>query len=656
MYLSYLKIENFRCFKEENDCFELYLNKGLTALVGENEAGKTAVIDALRLVLGTTDREWFRLEDTDFQLEDGNFKEIKILCKFEDLSDNETSRFLEYLSYGENEDEDPVFFIHWNARHTGQLIRGYYHKQISVKTGINGDGPSIDPNLKDILQATYLRPLRDAESALTSGRGSRLAQILRNSEIINNGNDDCDLSIPLDNQELSVIGINKLINILLETQKGINGTRIEIDKNLGKLSLAGENLQTSITVSESKLSDDIRLKEMLEKLDLELKKEGKPGLGSNNLLFMACELLLLAKEKECNNLLLIEEPEAHLHAQRQLKVMKYLQNQANEQGIQILVTTHSPNLASVINLNNLVIIRNGKAYSLAEGLTKLSKSDYRFLERFLDVTKANMFFVKGLMIVEGDAENILIPTLAHLLNMDFLDHGVSIVNVGGTGLSRYSRIFQRVETQNELEIPVACVFDRDIMPNCGPVILRKVNDEEDWQNDTSRHWKVISDFNNDELAQFIQKKINKNSGQYVKSFISDFWTFEYDLILGRYNESGKYTMGLAEEVFVSIYLAKNDEEINEGIKGLVEVVKEAKEKFNELIKETSSQNGSSKEEVLATKIYSYFTLSGISKAITSQYLTNQLMEKSSFYSEEWLTENLPDYILSSIKYVTKQVS
>ena len=111
--------------------------------------------------------------------------------------------------------------------------------------------------------------------------------------------------------------------------------------------------------------------------------------------------------------------------------MKTLQEQANEQGIQIIVTTHSPNLASAVDLENIILIHENRAFSMAKASTKLEASDYRFLQRFLDVTKANLFFARGVMIVEGNAENILMPTLAKLIGRDFTEHGVSIVNVGG---------------------------------------------------------------------------------------------------------------------------------------------------------------------------------------------------------------------------------
>src|SRR6266853_2463872 len=129
------------------------------------------------------------------------------------------------------------------------------------------------------------------------------------------------------------------------------------------------------------------------------------------------------------------------------------------------VTTHSPNLASVIDLRNLVLLHGGQAFPLGEPHTKLDRADYGFLRRFLDVTKANLFFARGLFIVEGDAENIVIPTIARLLDRDLTDHGISILNVGGVGLRRYAKIYQRKRSKDPrtIDLPVACLADIDVM-------------------------------------------------------------------------------------------------------------------------------------------------------------------------------------------------
>ena len=494
MYLSTITIERFRCFGEESSRFELPLRRGLTAVVGENDAGKTAVIDALRFVLGTTDQEWYRLEDTDFH-EGGTPREIRIVCKFEGLSARDKSAFVEYLTYGEQGDEEPVLYANWTASDTGGAHRGRHYWRVEVRSGKDGDSPSMAPEVRELLRATYLRPLRDAEQALSAGRGSRLSQVLHHTEQIKAVGIDYNPNVDTDPKNLNVLGIGDLANALLEKQQGIADTRTKIDKHLKGLSLSGDCIKSSIKVSGATASPDLRLRQLLEKLDLVIDGESKLGLGSNNLLFMACELLLLSQEDEGNKLLLIEEPEAHLHTQRQLQVMKSLQEQAKENGIQIIVTTHSPNLASAIELNNLVMIRDGRAFSMAEEETQLEPSDYRFLKRFLDVTKSNLFFARGVMIVEGDSENILLPTLANLIGRDFTEHGVSIVNVGSVGLRRYARIFQwkNVQRDGQLDIPVACVTDMDVMPNCALAIIGKLKEGDEWPATSRRQGRLWRD-------------------------------------------------------------------------------------------------------------------------------------------------------------------
>lgn len=645
-------------FGEGEHALVLPLRRGLTALIGGNDTGKTAVMDALRLALGTCDQEMLRVDEDDFhQASDGTRRtEIRIRCKFEELTQQDLATFVEYLTY---EDKGgtrvPVVYVNWKATDTAKGTSRRRSVVFETPSGEAGDGPQIDPECRALLRSTYLRPLRDAGRALAAGRGSRLSQILQNTKEVKEYGEDYDPQEgpPEDLAALSILGIGGLADALLSSHKGVQAARKRLnDEFLKPLSFSGSPLEGHISVSGSRGDASIRLRQLLEKLDLELRDgttQGIPpnhGLGSNNLLFMACELLLLGSEEDGFPLLLIEEPEAHLHPQRQLRLMQFLQQRVSErqpgqQGIQIIITTHSPNLASAIDLDNLVLLHDGKAYSLAFGHTKLDESDYGFLRRFLDVTKANLFFARGVMIVEGDAENILLPTIASLLERDFTENGVSIVNVGGTGLRRFARIFQRKhpESDGTISIPVACVADFDVMPDCAPEIIGKVRAGEDWLGISGRRWRAKRDFTAGELRDRREAIRKKASDQHVETFVADEWTLEYDLAF----------FGLAREVWVAAHLAQADEQISTGKTSMEHVTCEALRSFEGL-----SGQGLSKEE-LASHVYALFARdSNVSKATAAQYLAHLLQARQ---REEPLPPDgwrsmLPPYLVGAIDYVT----
>ena len=360
---------------------------------------------------------------------------------------------------------------------------------------------------------------------------------------------------------------------------------------------------------------------------------------------MACELLLIGAEEDGLPLLLIEEPEAHLHPQRQLRLIQFLQNQASNVGndgqqTQILITTHSPNLASAIRLDNVVLLEGGRAFPLDVDVTQLDRSDYRFLERFLDVTKANLFFARGVVIVEGDAENILVPELARLVGRDFTEHGVSIVNVGGIGLRRFARIFQRKELgrTGSIGVPVACIADLDVMPDCAPVVVGRLAAGTELPDKGARRWRVKGDFTEDELTGHRDAIKKRADGQNVKTFVSDEWTLEYDLAYA----------GLAMDLWVAASLAREDEQINDGRKDRAAVERDAETTFALL-------SGGKDNDELACHIYALFRPRGsASKAITAQYLCSRLSGRvaAGELTKEALLEVLPPYLLAGIEYVT----
>lgn len=660
MYIAEIRIENFRLFGSADSAFVLPLNPGLTALIGENDAGKTAVIDALRLVLGTRDQDLLRIDPLDFhQAAPGAERadQIVIRLTFRGLTAADRGAFSEFLTYETIDGVvETTLIITWVAKRNAKEGSSRRVLPPEWRTGTAGDGPLLDLGARSLLTATYLRPLRDAERAMSAGRGSRLSQILQHTKEIRDTGVGFDrlADPPVDPKKLSVLGLGDYASHLFGESDGIKQARKRLnDDYLAPLSFANDPLMARIGVAGAQ-EDGPRLRQLLEKLELTLTPSAgadsghSRGLGSNNLLFMACELLLLSVESDGFPLLLIEEPEAHLHPQRQLRLMSFLQEQAKKertdhQRIQIIVTTHSPNLASDLHLDNVALIEGGRAFPLCKGKTKLSPSDYRFLQRFLDVTKANLFFARAVLIVEGDSENILLPVIAKLLDRDFHHHGVSTVNVGGVGLGRYARIFMRENPAKDgvINIPVACITDMDVMPDIAPWIVGKLEagNPIPVSPPSKRQWRIKSEFPGDALEQRRSERRAKASGQKVDTFVANEWTLEYDLAF----------FGLGKHVFRAASLALADDRLGAGTVVQTDVITDADAAYQAIV------NAAPDQETLGSHVYALFEVSRASKVIAAQYLAELLEKevKAGNLNAEALRNQLPPYVVAAIAHVTK---
>ncbi len=636
MYLSSIQIKNFRCFDDNEHviCF----NPGLTILVGENDSGKSTIMDAIRIVLGTTDFNWLRIETDDFHNEDTSL-EIKIICKFSALSEEEQAAFLECLTYEEGENEVyPCLYLHWTCNYLTSFKPA--RPISSISTGKDGNGAVPSAEARELLRVTYLRALRDAYSDMQSGRHSRLSQIIHNIPSLMDGEDK--FVDGMDLHELSLVGITNLSNSLLESHNAIkivNNSLTEILSN--QMLLKQDVVKTRFEVAGVNSNDLQKVIALLEKLDLSVDKDesamqGRVGLGTSNIMSMACELLLHreAETVKKSSFLLVEEPEAHVHAQRQLKLIQSLENEAESKNQQIIMTTHSPLLASVVQLKNIIMLKNGQVFPMAEGYTKLDRGDYKYLEKYLDATKANLFFARNVIIVEGPGEALLIPTISKLMNRNFIDFGTSLVDVRSTGLRRYAKIFQRND-DSKLDVKVACVTDRDVMPNCAPKICINENytlDPATWPKKENRNWRAEADFTEEEATSHIDKIAQKANGQNVLTFIADHWTLEYDLA---------FTGLVYDEMKKAL------------IKALVEVSYAAKNWENKIKTITENIDRLETIQEKASYFYSFFAKNTTSKADFAQQFSFELEESYSGHSSE-LEQALPPYLVNAIKYVTEE--
>ena len=484
MYLKKLIIKNFRIFDETG--IELIFNKGVNAIIGENNSGKSSVIDVLRIVYSTvTYRKDIFFSKSDFHVsEDGTVADY---AQFDVYLEDVPRRMIEIWNPQSESGVGGDFHIKFEK----YIAPNGAEKVRSVYWGFGTEGNQLTLDTFEAIDVVFLGALRDSESEMKPSRNSKLAQLLRNLvpeeavraelvQILNNANNDLLEKEQLKktrntiNQNLARIEqefLNQQIDIGLveprfdsiasSLRAWVKPNWILINKedsvyekahsyfqshmDLKKIqdSAKGVYFEISILDSETEIDTEVanRVREIANK-SFELYQN---GLGYNNLLFMSAVLGDMAIEKGgvYQNLLLVEEPEAHLHPQLQELVHNFLSDaNKNDGNIQIIYTSHSPTLASKMDIENINLLYDygHKKYCLPFSQTNLTEENKKYLQRYLDVTKSQMFFARGILFVEGISEAILLPAMAKALDRPFEKYAVELVNVDSVAFTPFVKL------------------------------------------------------------------------------------------------------------------------------------------------------------------------------------------------------------------------
>ncbi|WP_214796964.1 AAA family ATPase [Exiguobacterium sp. s5] len=656
MYLKVLRLWNWRKYSEK-ECglpgIEIEFSKGLNVLIGENDAGKTAIIDAIKIILGTNSQEVTWITDQDFHV--GTSK-LKIECLFDELTLEEEAFFYEWLTFHETKSELRLML----EAEIYNDINGQQKIKKSIKAGPDGLEVGMEDVVRNLLCITYLKPLRDASSELSPGYRSRIAQVVKSLNSFKNGSEEQDTII-----SLFTNAFDELKKILDEPV----------------LSKVGGTVNEFFELNNQK-NPAIRHKEMgfseiLRKLELNLGELGT-GLGSSNLLFMAVELLLLKEGEIGPKLALIEEIEAHIHPQAQLRVIKHFEKSSSDTDMQYIFTSHSPVLAASISLESIIFLYEQQAFSMKKGYTKLENDDYEFLERFLDATKANMFFAQGIIFVEGDAENLLLPAISEVIGFPLYKYGISIVNVGNLAFKRYSSIFLRNDVTRLMNFPVSIITDLDLKPSDyydGPSYFQI---DEDLNNKIANIYKVDAT-NNDLEGNYIQledlfKKSKTIYGKEIKKLDKVQQKSKFDIIhselealianqesiFDSYKESTKYEIETRyfnnkerTKVFISSPWTLEHSILMSSL-GRV---------FEEIILDTNYKDVANRRDQLeewgkikdtnlrATVVYNFLLKRNISKAVVAQKFAQFLIKNQMDLKDHLLKDDCFNHLVEAIKHV-----
>lgn len=447
MHITKIIIENFKCFEGR---FPLELNKGLNILVGDNEAGKSTILEAIHLALSG----WIYGKYLRNELTQSLFNSNIIYDYLKGF--NTQNRLLppqiliELFFEIENDSQKALF--EGNGNSTKQKACGIqfkisfnekYQTEYDLLLGSGDEINSLPIEFYDFSWSSFARddrltpkiiPIKSAlidssNNRYQSGSDVYISRIIRD--------------LLTDEQKVKISQAHRKLKDSFAKDDSIQ----KINKELKQKHISDKKVELSVDVS-TKTAWETSLTTYLENIPFNC-------IGRGEQCLVKTKLALSHKKSQEASIILLEEPENHLSHSKLNKFIEHIKTSNNEK--QIIISTHSSFVANKLGLSSLILLNTDQATSkrIESRLTDLDETTKKYFEKLAGFDTLRMILCRKAILVEGPSDELIVQK-AHLNQKENLpiEDEVDVVSVG-TSFLRFLEIAEKIKK------PIAVVTDND---------------------------------------------------------------------------------------------------------------------------------------------------------------------------------------------------